>query len=159
MKRKIIKNEKGDLERLVGQRILQITREGDLCKIRFIPRKRKRRRARNIKISELCLEGEWRILDIRRSKIVVGSWDIYEPGWSKRFVPNFDWESPGGTLFDKRVKKMTRRIRPIVVKKIHRTESGDLRLILSNHCVLEWFYKKGRWRGEHIRGASETDDR
>ncbi len=117
---------------LVNQKVIKIGRSANMIWIWF-------EKNDGVKSTIWCLhiQSTFRILNLKREEIIVGSSDIYHPSKRMENADDFDWEQQGNNLFDEKSKNWLEKNIGISVKKILINLWGDLRIIFSNNDILE----------------------
>lgn len=119
-------------ERLLNSRLSEIGRAADLVCFRFADDSLVA--VENEWEYALHIQCPWRI--VRRSSIITGIRDIYEP------LPdvNYDeWDIPGNNNFDRTLDLQLEHELPLQVLQVGMDKLGGLRIILEEEYVMEIF--------------------
>lgn len=136
------------LQQLVGLGLTTTTRATNMECLKFGHLLETNKAGQEIQIGEfaLHLQSPWRVTN--KTKILVGSHDLYEPvDESAEYDENFDWDKPNGNLRDFKLQELI-NTQDLTVTSVIADNFGGFDLFFSNHIKLTVF-PDGSMGGEY----------
>lgn len=127
---------------IIGERFRYIGRAGNLVWLGFGKDTAfKNYKGENEKRAQYSLHIQCPLRIIHNEIKQIGSGDIYEPCSTMKYAENFDWDIQGANLFDEKARIIAKELllNEITVTDIKCSETGDVRIYLSNGYIVEMF--------------------
>lgn len=134
------------ISNLIGQRVNYIGRASNMLDLHFgedviVTDSRGEKRVGTYSLHVQC---PWRIINLAKRKIHLGSLDFYSPSDSLKAdenfsYNNFDWDVRGQNLFDEKAQKWFSGLEGVTVTAAKMDMFGDAKIDLSNGDRIEIF--------------------
>ena len=141
------KTELCRISRLIGQLVHSIGRAANMLDLHFgedviVPD----RISKEKHVGTYSLHGQcpWRIINLEKRKVLLGSLDFYAPSTRRLAAEDFDcnhfdWDVQGENLFDEKAQEWFAGLEHVTVVAARMNRFGDARIDLSNGDRIEIF--------------------
>lgn len=141
------KTELCRISRLIGQPVYSIGRAANMLDLHFgeevvVPDRISGEK--HVGTYSLHVQCPWRIINLEKRKMLLGSLDFYAPSTRRLAAEDFDyshfdWDIRGGNLFDEKAQEWFAGLAHVTVIATKMNRFGDARIDLSNGDRIEIF--------------------